>query len=114
MPDCIFCKIIAGEVPAEFLYKDDNVVVFKDINPQGPVHVLIVPTKHIESILDLTPEDNKIVGEMMLQSKAVAEKLRVAEKGFRLVINTGRDARQAIYHIHAHMIGGRKMTWPPG
>lgn len=114
MPDCIFCKIIAGETPAEFLYKDDKVVVFKDINPQGPVHVLIVPTKHIESILDLTPEDSNIICEMMLQSKAIAEKLGVSEKGFRLVINTGRDSRQAIYHIHAHLIGGRKMTWPPG
>lgn len=114
MSDCIFCKIIAGEMSAEFLHKDDNVVVFKDINPQGPVHVLVVPTRHIGSILELTTEDKDIICEMMLRSKDIAEKLGISENGFRLIINTGCDARQAIYHIHAHLIGGRKMTWPPG
>ena len=114
MQDCTFCKIITGEIPGEILHKDNKVVVFKDINPQGPVHILIVPTKHIESILDLTPEDNEIMAELIYRAKLMAEELGVAEKGFRLVINTGKNARQAIYHIHAHLIGGRKMTWPPG
>jgi len=114
MVDCTFCKIIAGDIPGEIVHKDDNVVVLKDINPQGPVHLLLVPTKHIESILDLDPEDKDVMGELMYRAKLVAEKLGIAEKGFRFVVNTGRNARQEIYHIHAHLIGGRRMTWPPG
>ena len=114
MVDCTFCKIITGEIPGEIIHKDDKVVVFKDINPQGPVHLLLVPTKHIESILDLSPEDKDSMGELMYRAKLVAKELGIDEKGFRFVINTGRNARQEIYHIHAHLIGGRRMTWPPG
>ena len=114
MVDCTFCKIIAGDMPGEILFKDDNVMVLKDINPQGPFHLLLIPIKHIESILDLTTEDKDTMAELMYRAKLIAEEQGIAENGFRLVINTGRHARQEIYHIHVHLIAGRRMTWPPG
>ena len=114
MQDCVICKIIAGELAGEILHQDENIAVIRDIHPKGPVHILIVPTKHIESILDLTPEDKEIMGELMFRVKIMAEQLGVAENGFRTVINTGRYAGQTIYHIHVHLIGGRILSWPPG
>ncbi len=114
MIDCTFCDIIAGKRPGEIVYQDDQIVAFKDINPQAPVHLLIVPRKHIESVLELTPEDQQLVGAMFLRAKELAKQLGLAEKGFRLVVNTGKYAGQAIYHIHLHLLGGRRMTWPPG
>ncbi len=114
MLDCAFCKIIAGEMPGDIIYEDEEIVAFHDINPQGPVHVLIVPRKHIDSVLDLSAEDRELVGAMLLRARDIAKKLGVDEKGFRLVINTGKYAGQAVYHLHLHLIGGRRMTWPPG
>jgi len=114
MKDCTFCDIIAGKRESQMVYQDDRIVAFKDINPQAPVHVLIVPRKHIDSILTLTPEDQDLVGAMFLCAQKLARQLGVDEKGFRLVVNTGKYAGQAIYHIHMHLIGGRRMTWPPG
>ncbi len=114
MIDCTFCRIIAHELDGEFVYEDDEIVAFHDINPQAPVHVLIVPKKHIRSLNELTPEDVPIVGKMALVAQKVARDLGVAERGYRLVWNTGEDAGQWIYHVHVHLLGGRKMTWPPG
>jgi histidine triad (HIT) family protein len=114
MLDCTFCKIVSREMPSQIVYEDEEIVAFHDINPQAPVHVLIVPRKHIESVLDVTEEDRGVLGAMLVRAKDIARQLGVDEKGFRLVINTGKYAGQAIYHIHLHLIGGRRMTWPPG
>ncbi len=114
MSDCIFCKIVAGELSGEILYQDDLVAVFRDVNPKGPVHILIIPTKHIKSVADTSPDDKMLLGELIYRAKIMAEQLGVAENGFRLIINNGRDAGQTVDHIHVHLIGGRSMTWPPG
>ncbi len=114
MIDCTFCRVIAHELEGDFVYEDEEIVAFHDINPQAPVHVLIVPKKHIASLNELSPADAPIVGKMALVAKKVARELGVAERGYRLVWNTGEDAGQWIYHIHLHLLGGRKMTWPPG
>ena len=114
MIDCTFCRIIAKQMPGEFIYEDDEIVAFKDINPQAPVHFLVVPRKHISSILDIQPEDTDLLGELLLVAKNLALETGLSEKGFRLVVNTGHNAGQNIYHIHVHVMGGRQMTWPPG
>jgi histidine triad (HIT) family protein len=106
---CIFCQIAAGQIPSEFIYEDDEFVAFNDIHPQTPVHVLIVPKKHIVSIADLADKDVPLVGRMMAVAKQVAENTGVAEKGYRLVINTGSDGGQVVMHLHMHLLGGRKM-----
>lgn len=114
MLDCTFCRIIAHEMEGELVYEDDEVVAFHDINPQAPVHVLIVPRKHIASLNDLAPEDVHLIGKMVLVAKKVAEKTGIMADGYRLIWNTGENAGQWIYHIHIHLLGGRRMTWPPG
>jgi len=106
---CIFCQIAAGEIPSEFIYEDDEFVAFNDIHPQTPVHILIIPRKHIVSIAELVDEDVPLIGRMMSVSKRIAEDAGVAEKGYRLVINTGADGGQVIMHIHMHLLGGLKM-----
>ena len=106
---CIFCQIAAGEIPSEFLYEDDEFVAFNDIHPQTPVHILIVPKKHIVSIADLAADDVPLVGRIMAVAKKVAEDVGVAEKGYRLVINTRPDGGQVIMHLHMHLLGGRKL-----
>ncbi|NPA32600.1 MAG: histidine triad nucleotide-binding protein [Aquificae bacterium] len=117
--DCIFCKIIRGELPSKKVYEDEQVYAFHDINPVAPVHVLIVPKKHIPSVHHLTPEDEQLVGHMFLVAKQIANELGVApdenmNKGYRLVFNVGKDAGQTVFHLHLHLIGGRTMSWPPG
>mmetsp|Transcript_13468 Transcript_13468/g.6637 ORF Transcript_13468/g.6637 Transcript_13468/m.6637 type:complete len:109 (+) Transcript_13468:3566-3892(+) len=104
--DCLFCKIINKEVPSEFLYEDDTVVVFKDINPHAPVHLLIVPKKHIRSINDLTDEDRKIIAEMLVAGKNMAKKEGVNESGYKLLFNVEKGGGQVIFHLHLHLIGG--------
>ena len=104
---CLFCRIVAGEVPASIVYKDERVLAFNDINPQGPTHVLVVPKKHIASLNDLTPEDDQIVGEVVRRAAAIARERGIAESGFRTVFNTNRGAGQTVFHIHLHLIGGR-------
>jgi histidine triad (HIT) family protein len=112
--DCIFCKVVAGEIPTEFLYEDESVVAFNDIKPHAPHHMLIVPRKHIATINDLTEEDNVLVGQMFQTAKHLAKKLGVAEEGYRLVMNCNEGAGQTVFHIHLHFLSGRPLHWPPG
>ncbi len=114
MEDCIFCKIIAGEIPGNIIHRDDEVVAFHDVNPVAPVHVLIIPRKHMSSINEAVEEDRQVLGELMLRAKAIAKELNIAESGYRLVINTGKSVGQTVFHIHLHLLGGRPMSWPPG
>ena len=111
---CIFCEIVAGRIPAKVAYQDDDVLAFHDINPQGPVHVLVIPKRHITSLLDLEPGDDETVGRLVRQARDLASSLGLSERGFRLVFNCGDDAGYSVYHIHAHLVGGRKLGWPPG
>jgi len=117
--DCIFCKIVRGEVPSKRVYEDEQVYAFHDINPVAPVHILIVPKKHITGIQTLEREDECLVGHMFYVARKIAEELGIApdenlNKGYRLVFNVGKDAGQSVFHLHLHLIGGRKMEWPPG
>ena len=114
MADCLFCKIAAGQIPASIVYQDDRVVAFKDINPQAPTHLLVIPRQHIPSLNDLAPGDDGIVGEMVRRAAALAAENGHADGGFRTVFNTNADAGQTVFHIHLHVLGGRKLTWPPG
>ena len=114
MADCLFCKIIERQIPASIVYEDDRVLAFNDINPQAPTHVLLVPKRHIASLNELQPGDDQIVGEMVRRAAALAKERGIAERGFRTVFNTNREAGQTVFHIHLHLLGGRTMTWPPG
>ena len=111
---CIFCKIVAGDIPSQMVYRDEWVTVFRDINPAGPVHVLIVPNKHIASTNDLMPEDEAIAGRMMAVTRTIAEQEGIMDSGYRLIVNTGRDAHQVVFHLHMHLIGGAKLKHPMG
>ncbi len=104
--DCLFCKIVTGEIPTDFLYKSDTLVVFRDINPQAPVHLLIVPTKHIRSINDLTEADRKIISEMIMVARDMAQKESVAESGYRTFFNVEKGGGQLVFHLHLHLIAG--------
>ncbi len=106
--DCIFCKIVNGEIPTNFLYKSDTLVVFKDINPQAPLHLLIVPKRHIRSINDLTEEDRKIVAEMIMTGRDMAEKESISKSGYKLIFHVEKGGGQLIFHLHMHLIGGWK------
>lgn len=112
--DCIFCKIIKGEIPSEKVFENENVIAFKDISPAAPVHILIIPRKHISSINDIEDDDVNIIGEVFLAAKEIAKKLGIVEDGYRVVSNCGEKAGQTVMHLHYHLIGGRKLTWPPG
>ena len=114
MAECLFCKIVNKEINASIVYEDERVVAFNDINPQGPTHVLVVPRRHIESLNDLKPDDDPIVGEIVRRAAAIAKARGVSEGGYRTVFNTNRDAGQTVAHIHLHLIGGRGLHWPPG
>lgn len=112
--DCIFCRIIAQQSPARIVYQDDRAVAFHDIHPQAPVHILIVPRKHIARLQDLQVGDESLVGHLLYLAKLLAEKENLIQHGYRLVINNGRYGGQAIFHLHFHLLGGRPMRWPPG
>ena len=115
MADCIFCRIAAKEIPATAVYEDDTVIAFKDLEPQAPVHVLIIPKKHIKSLLGLTEEDKAVIAHIHVDVVGrLARELGIAEKGFRLVANTGEEGGQTVGHLHFHLLGGRSMAWPPG
>ena len=114
MEDCLFCKIVAGELGTEFVYEDDRVVAFKDLNPQAPVHLLIVPRKHISTLIDLKDEDYELVGHIYKVANKLAKDNNIAEDGFRLVSNCGEQGGQTVFHIHFHLLGGRALQWPPG
>ncbi|HHU92000.1 MAG TPA: histidine triad nucleotide-binding protein [Halanaerobiaceae bacterium] len=109
MSDCIFCKIANGEMETELLYKDEQVVAFKDINPQAAIHFLIIPVKHIPTIYDLEEEDNQLVGHMYQVAKKLAEEYNIAERGYRMVANCKDDGGQVVYHVHFHLLGGEKL-----
>ena len=111
---CLFCKIVRREIPASIVYEDDRVLAFNDINPQAPTHVLLIPKRHIDTLNDLTPDDDQIVGELSRRAAAIAAERGIAASGYRVVFNTNRDAGQTVSHIHLHLLGGRSMEWPPG
>ena len=111
---CLFCKIVRREIPASIVYEDDRVLAFNDINPQAPTHVLLIPKRHIDTLNDLTPDDDQIVGELSRRAAAIAAERGIAASGYRVVFNTNRDAGQTVSHIHLHLLGGRSMAWPPG
>jgi len=114
MADCIFCKILAGDITSDRVYEDDTCIAFRDIQPQAPVHVLVVPREHVARVSDMTPEHEALVGHLFQVAAQVARQEGVAERGYRLVINCGPHGQQAVDHLHVHVIGGRQMTWPPG
>ena len=111
MTDCIFCKIINKEAAASIIYEDNNVVVFKDIHPKAPIHLLIVPKKHIPSINHLETKDKTLIGELFLVAKKIAEDQGIAETGYRLIFDTGKDAGQTVEHLHLHLLGGEKLPF---
>ena len=112
--ECIFCKIIKGEVPANIIYQDEHIVAFDDINPQALHHKLIIPKKHLSTLNDVTSDDIWLMGHMLHVAKEIAFSLGIAEGGYRVLINCNADGGQVVYHLHMHLIGGRKMKWPPG
>ena len=114
MTDCLFCKIRDGEIPGDMVYEDDDVIAFRDVNPQASTHILIIPIKHIATINDLEDEDSARIGSMVLVAKKLAADEGIEEDGYRLVLNCNEAAGQAVFHIHLHLIGGRSMSWPPG
>jgi histidine triad (HIT) family protein len=114
MKDCLFCKIVNKEIPAELIFEDDGIVAFNDINPQAPVHILIIPKEHFASLNDIPEEKKDLMGHILLRARRIAQNLGIQEKGYRVVLNTGKESGQEVFHIHFHLLGGRRMTWPPG
>ena len=112
--NCIFCKIADGSIPARFVYEDKTVVGFEDLNPQAPQHILFIPRKHLVSMAELTPADNDLLGNLFMAANQVARERGLADTGYRFVSNVGVDGGQTVLHLHFHLLGGRKMTWPPG
>ncbi|MEW6542559.1 MAG: histidine triad nucleotide-binding protein [Nitrospirota bacterium] len=114
MSDCIFCKIAEKKIPAKVVHEDDRCLAFDDINPQAPIHTLVIPKRHASSIAELTEADAGLLGHLMLTAGAVAKQKGIAESGYRVVLNTGRNGGQTVFHLHVHLLGGRPMHWPPG
>jgi len=114
MADCLFCKIAAGQIPSKKLYEDDAVYAFEDINPQAPLHVLVIPKRHIPTLNEMTAADDAIVGQLARRAAAIATDRGYDASGYRTVINCNRDAGQTVFHIHLHLLAGRRMAWPPG
>lgn len=111
---CVFCRIARREAPADIVYQDDEIIAFRDINPQAPIHILIVPRRHIPAIAALGTEDGALAGRLMLVARDLAEREGIARSGYRLVVNNGPQAGQSVAHLHVHLLGGRHMRWPPG
>jgi len=114
MKDCLFCKIINKEIPARVIYEDQDIFAFEDINPQAPIHILLIPKTHYASLNDVPEDKQDLLGHLLLQAKKIAAEKGLKEDGFRMVLNTGRNFGQEVFHIHFHLLGGRPMTWPPG
>ena len=114
MSDCLFCKIIEGKIAAKKVYEDDLALAFEDINPQAPVHILVIPKKHIPTALDIEKNDHDLIGHLVDVANRIAKDKGIAERGYRMVMNCNPESVQTVYHIHLHMLGGRLMHWPPG
>lgn len=114
MSDCLFCKIGSGQIPAKVILQDDEVLAFDDINPQAPVHALVIPKRHVPALNDAGAGDPSLLGRLLETAALVARKKGIAESGYRVVVNQGRDGGQTVFHLHLHVMGGRHMTWPPG
>jgi histidine triad (HIT) family protein len=112
--DCLFCKILAGEIPADIVYESETAVAFRDINPQAPTHVLVIPRKHISTINDIEQDDQAIVGSLYTAARDIAVEAGIADEGYRAVMNCNEGAGQSVFHIHLHVLGGRVLGWPPG
>lgn len=112
--NCIFCKIVSGEIPAAKIFEDDRAVVFRDINPQAPTHALVIPRQHVASLSEASETDEALLGHLLLVAARVARDEGLAASGYRTVINTGAEAGQTVFHLHVHLLGGRSLTWPPG
>jgi histidine triad (HIT) family protein len=111
---CIFCRIVEGSIPAKIVYQDEHALAFDDINPQAPVHALVIPKRHVPSVQDLGEADRVLLGHLLLTCTRIAKEKGLSETGFRVVANTGRDGGQTVFHLHLHVMGGRHMGWPPG
>jgi histidine triad (HIT) family protein len=114
MTDCLFCKIVAGQIPAAVIYEDTDLVAFTDISPQAPMHVLIVPRRHIATLNDLGPDEDRLAGSMLRTAAALAKEHGYADRGYRAVFNCNREAGQTVFHLHLHLLAGRGLGWPPG
>jgi len=114
MADCPFCGIADGKIKANLVYQDEALLAFKDILPKAPVHILIIPRKHIVSVLDIDTNDSGVIGRIFQVAGQLAREQGIADSGFRVVVNSGADAGQSVFHLHYHLLGGRRMTWPPG
>ncbi|HET9575576.1 MAG TPA: histidine triad nucleotide-binding protein [Nitrospira sp.] len=114
MNDCLFCKIIEKKIPAKIVHEDDQALAFDDINPQAPVHTLIIPKKHVVAVQDCSSQDHGLLAHLLLTCTKVAKQKGLTESGYRIVANTGRDSGQTVFHLHLHVLGGRRMAWPPG
>ncbi len=114
MENCIFCKIIKREIPSDFVFEDENIIAFNDINPQAPIHILLIPKKHFASLNDIPEEKKEVLSDLLLKARQIAKEKGIARTGYRLVLNTAKDSGQEVFHIHLHLLGGRRMSWPPG
>jgi len=113
-PDCLFCKIVSGAIPSNRVYEDGDVIAFRDINPGAPTHILVVPRAHIVSIAEATEADAPLIAKLLLTASQIAASEHVDQRGYRLVINTGKDGGQSVFHLHVHLLAGRALAWPPG
>jgi histidine triad (HIT) family protein len=112
--DCLFCRIVAGEIPSDIIYQDERSIAFRDINPQAPVHVLVVPREHMESLDEASQKDEAMLGHLLRVAARIANEQGLSESGYRTVVNTGAGVGQSVFHLHVHLLGGRPMSWPPG
>ena len=112
--DCLFCRILDGEIPADIIHESESTVAFRDLNPQAPTHVLIIPRRHIATINDIEPDDEELIGSLYSAAKQVARQEGLTEDGYRVVMNCGEGAGQSVFHLHLHLLGGRPLNWPPG
>jgi len=112
--DCLFCKIINRQIPADIIYEDEEIIAFNDINPQAPLHALVIPKQHIEKVSDIDSKNSSIIGDLTVIANKIAKDKDLTKVGYRLVFNCGKAAGQAVFHIHLHLLGGRNLTWPPG
>jgi histidine triad (HIT) family protein len=114
MNGCLFCALVEGKINANVVYQDERIVAFSDIKPQAPVHTLLIPRKHIAGVLDIEPDDHALIGQIFQVASGLARDQGIADSGFRVVVNSGADAGQSVFHLHYHLLGGRVMSWPPG